>query len=55
MSIVAEGVETPEQLQFLAERGCRYAQGFHFSPPLHPDAATRLLRRAAPGAIDLAG
>ena len=31
---VAEGVETPEQLAFLRAEGCRYVQGYLFSPPL---------------------
>lgn len=34
MVTLAEGVETPEQLQTLLERGCRLCQGFHFSRPV---------------------
>ena len=33
---VAEGVESAEQLSILAAEGCRLAQGFYFSPPVHP-------------------
>ena len=34
LKVVAEGVETPEQLQFLRMLGCDQYQGYHFSPPL---------------------
>jgi diguanylate cyclase (GGDEF)-like protein/PAS domain S-box-containing protein len=33
-TVVAEGVETREQLQFLVENGCEEGQGFYFSRPL---------------------
>ena len=32
--VVAEGVETKEQLQQLTELGCDYIQGYYFSKPL---------------------
>jgi len=32
--VVAEGVETKEQLQLLIELGCDYIQGYYFSKPL---------------------
>lgn len=43
MSIVAEGVETREQLVFLRDNGCHVAQGFLFSPPLPPEEFEKLL------------
>ena len=46
MGIVAEGVETAEQLRDLRALGCDYAQGFLFSPAVDPTAAEGLL--AAP-------
>jgi len=36
LEVVAEGVEHPEHLEFLRKEGCRFAQGFLFSPPLPP-------------------
>ena len=34
MDVLAEGVETGEQVQFLREVGCDVIQGFYFSRPL---------------------
>ena len=36
-SVLAEGVETKEQLDLLREMGCDYIQGFYFSKPLPMD------------------
>jgi diguanylate cyclase (GGDEF)-like protein len=45
LTVVAEGLETPEQLAMLREMGCHKGQGFLFSRPLAPAAAGELLRR----------
>ena len=45
--VVAEGVETAEQLCFLREVGCAAAQGFYFSPPVDGEGARALLERSA--------
>jgi EAL domain-containing protein (putative c-di-GMP-specific phosphodiesterase class I) len=34
LDIVAEGVETQEQVAALAQLGCKIGQGFLFSPPI---------------------
>ena len=43
MDVVAEGVETLEQLEWLRAIGCEYAQGFYFSRPVDMIAATELI------------
>lgn len=40
LEAVAEGVETPEQLDFLRRRNCHIAQGFLISRPLEAESAT---------------
>jgi diguanylate cyclase (GGDEF)-like protein/PAS domain S-box-containing protein len=44
LECVAEGVETETQAQFLVSQGCRYLQGFYFSPPVPAEAFAGLLR-----------
>jgi EAL domain-containing protein (putative c-di-GMP-specific phosphodiesterase class I) len=44
MEVIAEGVETVEQLRFLSEKGCRIGQGYLFSEPLPPADVVRFLR-----------
>jgi diguanylate cyclase (GGDEF)-like protein/PAS domain S-box-containing protein len=46
MSIVAEGVETQEQLAFLAEEGCDAVQGYFIGKPLPIDQYDTLIGRA---------
>jgi diguanylate cyclase (GGDEF)-like protein/PAS domain S-box-containing protein len=43
MRVVAEGVETQDQVVFLQERGCPEAQGYYFCRPVVADQLTRLL------------
>ena len=43
MDVVAEGVETIEQLELLRAIGCEYAQGFYFSRPVDTTTATGLI------------
>jgi diguanylate cyclase (GGDEF)-like protein/PAS domain S-box-containing protein len=46
LDVVAEGVETVEQLRFLEERGCRSFQGYYFSRPLPASEVEGYLERA---------
>ncbi len=52
LEVVAEGVETPEQLHFLTDHDCEYGQGFLFSAPqpfeMFADMLRPGTRRAAP-------
>lgn len=43
MDVIAEGVETKEQLDYLRSIGCESAQGYFFSKPLNSQLATELL------------
>jgi EAL domain-containing protein (putative c-di-GMP-specific phosphodiesterase class I) len=43
MQVLAEGVETHEQVELARRVGCTYAQGFHLSRPLPAEQLTALL------------
>jgi diguanylate cyclase (GGDEF)-like protein/PAS domain S-box-containing protein len=43
MDVIAEGVETPQQLAHLRALGCEYGQGSFFSKPLDASTATELI------------
>ncbi len=44
MKVIAEGVETIDQLNFLEGEKCDEMQGFYFSKPLPPDKLTKLFK-----------
>jgi EAL domain-containing protein (putative c-di-GMP-specific phosphodiesterase class I) len=45
LTVVAEGVETQGQEDFLREHICDEMQGFYFSKPIAPDQFADLLRK----------
>ena len=53
LSVVAEGVETREQLEWLRRWECHEVQGFYLAHPMTPKEFERLLRQGA--AADLVG
>jgi EAL domain-containing protein (putative c-di-GMP-specific phosphodiesterase class I) len=48
LTVVAEGVETQEQEDFLRDHVCDEMQGFYFSKPVTPDQFGDLLRNHDP-------
>lgn len=45
LTVVAEGVETKEQLAFLEKRQCEIVQGYFFSPPISVKEMTKMLKQ----------
>lgn len=44
MDVVAEGIETAEQYEFLHQMGCRFGQGYLFARPMPAEQVNTLLR-----------
>ena len=44
LNLIAEGVETKAQMEYLRQRGCSEMQGYFYGPPLPPDRIKRMLR-----------
>ena len=45
VKVVAEGVETEGQMQFMKENGCDLIQGYYFSKPLPPEEFEKLIEK----------
>ena len=48
LTVVAEGVESGDQMALLREQGCDQMQGYHFSKPLVPQQFAALLQGHRP-------
>lgn len=46
LEVVAEGMETVEQLRYLERANCRNVQGFLFGKPLNPNELTSFMKTA---------
>jgi len=51
LTVVAEGVETVDQLDFLREHSCDEMQGYYFSKPIVPEQFADLLRKHVPSPL----
>jgi diguanylate cyclase (GGDEF)-like protein len=54
LKVVAEGVETDDQLRFLRSLGCDLYQGYLCSPPVEPDEFAALVREQSETAVNMA-
>ena len=52
LNVVAEGVESEEQLRFLQAHGCDEIQGYWLAHPMAADACLAFLRDWQPGRVD---
>lgn len=55
MKAIAEGIETPRQLERLLELGCEFGQGYYFSQPMEPQAALQFMSQQLGSARASAG
>ena len=53
MDVIAEGVETKNQLEYLLSRNCKSFQGYYFGKPISAAALTQLLKSYKPPLFQL--
>jgi sensor c-di-GMP phosphodiesterase-like protein len=51
MELVAEGVETEDQLNYLSSRKCQTYQGYYFVRPVPADEISHLLQEGMPSRV----
>jgi EAL domain-containing protein (putative c-di-GMP-specific phosphodiesterase class I) len=51
LPVIAEGIESPDQLRHLCSLGCEFGQGYLFSRPLSAERTRVLLESWSPKAI----
>ena len=44
LRVIAEGIETAEQMRYLVDKKCDLLQGYYFSVPVYPEEVPNLLR-----------
>ena len=52
LNVLAEGVETAQQVDFLQEHGCPSAQGYFYSKAIPAEDLTHLLHKQAVRTVD---
>ncbi len=52
LPVIAEGVETIEQADFLKNLGCQIMQGYYFSRPIPAEEFEKLLQKQSPGSLE---
>ncbi|MEH6519435.1 MAG: EAL domain-containing protein [Halioglobus sp.] len=45
LRVIAEGIETEEQMHYLVAKQCDLLQGYHFSRPIYPEDVPTMLRQ----------